>query len=774
MEMNRSAAMDMKENDGRLHIRCVGGEVAAQFIFGFRIELEGGVSFTERDFEQVGDSGIVTRGESAGGTSGTVRYRNDLLEVTVELELDERERAAVWSIGIVNLGAEPVVLERVSMAEGELRHFSNEKAYRPWMALNVGLQSTDMHAGIETIQPNRTSYFDSFTLLHQADWQWEILLGCISFASYFSHVLVTQRAEAVFDVTVAASLDRLKLMPGASAATEKAVLLFGTDGHDRLLEAYMDKVCRQMEPRSSFTKPPTGWLSWYYYYGTVTEQDMMDNATALREQFPELPVDYIVVDSGWFLETGFGDWEPNGKFHYDMKRLADRITEAGFKPGLWFSPLLADSGSKLLRDHPDWVLRNNGMPVAGMNPNGSDVLELHEKNNVKYVLDLTNPDVLDYLRVLFRKVTREWGYRYIKLDFLVRALFTDRGNHSSLGRDQVYFPGMSTAAAYRNTMQVIREAAGDDCFILGCAAPLFASAGNLIDANRMTPDITRRNYTANPVRPSAWELVKLCGRTMAARYFLHGKIGFNDPDVLVVRGHEPEGISDDYKPTPDEAKVWAGVVALSGGMLFYNDKLSELEEDRKPILRQLYPIGPAAAVPLDFFNPDVPERWKLAVRRGDEQWTVLGVFNWGEECRDMTIDLESLGFAAEESVHGLEFWSRSYVSGCGRLTLPAVRPRSMQLLALHARTYRPQLLGTDMHFTQGWAEFASAGWADHTMNVVWRPDYVQRGIVVVHVPEAYAYERIETNADHWEKRGQLLLLRQRHGAEELKIRFVPL
>src|SRR5690606_12599999 len=159
----------------------------------------------------------------------------------------------------------------------------------------------------------------------------------------------------------------------------------------------------EMKPISHFNQPATGWLSWYYYYGKVSEDDILDNVRGLQG-LNQIQPEYVVIDSGWFLETGFGDWEANSKFPDGMKSLANKISEAGYKPGLWFSPLLADAGSILVREHPDWLLMKEGVPVAGMNPNGSDVLELHEKNNIKFVLDLTNPEVLEYLRSLFHRV----------------------------------------------------------------------------------------------------------------------------------------------------------------------------------------------------------------------------------------------------------------------------------------------------------------------------------------------------------------------------------
>ncbi|THF80756.1 alpha-galactosidase [Cohnella fermenti] len=770
------------------------GEESLICSFGFSVKLRGEEEVDESAFAPPVCRLSARTGE---GEQWSLEYGNDRLRVEVELRLFCDLPMAEWRLRIGNAGAADIALESVHLARGELRSAGRSRE-NGWSALNVGLQSTDMHVGVERLQEGRRHYYDSMTVLHAGDGSRNVLLGCVSFGDYFSQVLVRKKekenenvheaagrmgskakADDEFEIWIANSMDGLVLQPGASLDTEKAILLVGDGDHDRLLQAYMSRVAGEMKPYSRFDRPATGWLSWYYYYGTVTERDIVENAEAMKE-LAALRPEYVVIDSGWFLETGFGDWEANSKFGSGMKELADRIRELGFKPGLWLSPLLADAGSLLVRDHPDWLLRKNGVPVAGMNPSGSDVLELHEKNNIKFVLDLTHPQVLAYLGDVVRRVVREWGYRYIKLDFLVRALFTDQGNHSSVDREQVFFPGMTTVQAYRNAMSTIREAAGEDCYILGCAAPLFASLGHLIDANRMTPDITRRNYVQGQERPSAWELVRICAKAMAARYFLNGRGGFNDPDALVVRGHEPEGLSDDYAPTLDEARVWAGVVALSGGLLFCNDRLSTLEAERRPMLSQLFPVGPAAAVPVDFFNEDIPAVWKLPLERDGQRWTVLGIFNWGEKATDISVSVKDIGFAEEQAVHGIDFWSGSYIASgsAGVMKLERLPPRSMRLVSLRARQAdRPQLLGTRLHFTQGWAEFASVDWDRRTLTMRWDREYSQRGEVAIWVPDEWRACSVVSNGipgspgSPGPYEGNVLRLNRAGDEETLWIRF---
>ena len=45
----------------------------------------------------------------------------------------------------------------------------------------------------------------------------------------------------------------------------------------------------------------------------------------------------------------------------------------------------------------------------------------------------------------------------------------------------------SSAPAYRSGIELIREAIGEDAYLLGCGAPLLPSSG-LFDAMRVSPD----------------------------------------------------------------------------------------------------------------------------------------------------------------------------------------------------------------------------------------------------------------------------------------------
>ena len=89
---------------------------------------------------------------------------------------------------------------------------------------------------------------------------------------------------------------------------------------------------------------------------------------------------------------------------------------------------------------------------------------------------MSHPEVLEWVGQLIRRV-RGWGYDYLKLDFLYLG--------ASVGKR---YRDMPREAAYRNALQVIREAAGD-AYLLACGAPILPSLG-LCDGIRVGPDVS--------------------------------------------------------------------------------------------------------------------------------------------------------------------------------------------------------------------------------------------------------------------------------------------
>lgn len=274
---------------------------------------------------------------------------------------------------------------------------------------------------------------------------------------------------------------------------------------------------------------PGGYESWYNHYTRIDEELILGDLEGLGAG-PNLINEYYLkrgkpavfqVDDGW--EKAVGDWEADpAKFPGGMKATAERIEAKGLIPGLWLAPFIAQNGAAVVREHPDWVLRKrDGRPVVCGYNNGWD--------GNYYALDISKPEVEDYLVRLFETVVEDWGYRYLKLDFLFAGLM--RGGRAGGG------------AAFEHYERVVRritsrivDRRGRPVAWLGCGAPFEASFRHF-PLMRIGAD-TRESWDWDLLRrlglegrPSAWiNLRHTIGKTI-----LDGTVFVADPDVVFCR-----------------------------------------------------------------------------------------------------------------------------------------------------------------------------------------------------------------------------------------------
>jgi alpha-galactosidase len=291
---------------------------------------------------------------------------------------------------------------------------------------------------------------------------------------------------------------------------------------------------------------PSVWCSWYRYFENVTAHDVLENSAALRTR--EIPVDVVQIDDGW--SAGLGEYlRPSGGFP-SLERTVGELVESGRRVGIWLAPFLVGGDTLLARQHPDWLLGEAGC-------NWGQQLR---------ALDVTHPGVRELLLEAVAGL-RTLGVDYFKLDFLYAGAVPGRRHED-----------ISSVAAYRSGLRLLREAAGKDAFLVGCGAPILPSVG-LVDAMRVSPDTFHEGFDDGSAG--------LRGRmSLVARAWQHGRFWVNDPDCLVAR------------PTYSQRERWAEAVSTFGGLRSCSDRVSELDEWGLETTRRL--LGdPPPATPFD-------------------------------------------------------------------------------------------------------------------------------------------------------------------------------
>lgn len=505
-----------------------------------------------------------------------------------------------------------------------------------------------------------------------------LIVGGASLADQFVQVAADVR-PGHHTLTVQSQADDLLLDVGEGLASEWFYLEWVPLPSTDPFAQYAYAVIRQMQlpaPRPA----PTGWCSWYMYGNRVSEADVIENLATAALLADEIPLQVIQLDEGY--QTQWGDWrERNARFPNDLRWLAARIRGSGFTPGLWLGPLTAHPKSELALNHPDWLLRTRrGQPVSPGLISGF----------LGRALDPTHPDVQEHIRDLVHTAVHEWGYPYLKLDFMYAGALAGKRHNARCTRAQ----------ALRQVFQIIRDAAGSDAYIVGCGAPLQPALG-LVDAMRIGPDTAPswdpsfgrvgRLLKRNPSLPSLRNSL----RNVATRTWMHNRWWTNDPDTLLMRDTQTQ-------LTDDEVLAQATLIGLSGGLLLLSDKLDALSPERRALVAALFPSLLDGMDVLDLFQKEMPEEVIVPIARAWGRWRLVGLFNWGAEPVERTLPGD-LSLDQRKPHHIFDFWERRYL----RLEPGALPPvfhlpsHGAILLGIRPAQSAPHLVTTTFHISQG-------------------------------------------------------------------------
>lgn len=449
------------------------------------------------------------------------------------------------------------------------------------------------------------------------------------------------------------------------------------------LESLAADVGERMDARVPETAP-TGWCSWYHYFTDVTAGDVRTNVADLDEW--DVDLDVVQLDDGY--ETAFGDWRTLADGFESMRDLRDDVAAAGYDPGLWLAPFYVQADSQLAREHPEWLLTDGGDPV-----------DAGARHGPMYALDTTHPEVTVWLRETFTTVVEEWGFEYLKLDFLyAAALPGDR--HRDVTR----------AEAYRHGLETIRDAVGD-AFILGCGAPGFPSVG-LVDAMRIGPDTAPywRREGDSASQPAHENAV----RNVLNRQFCHRRLWVNDPDCQLVR--------ETTELTVPEQESFAALVALTGGSNFLSDAVAEIDDAGRGLFERTLPPVEDGRV-RGVGDREFPDR--VVCERPVDGAVAVAAFNWSDEPRRVRVDPSAyVGSGdSQDSDRSAFAWPAlgptDPPNGIARGPVEReVAPHGCLLVhcAAAPAASRPTPVGAD-HLANGASQVADVTWTDDTLSV---------------------------------------------------------
>ncbi len=458
---------------------------------------------------------------------------------------------------------------------------------------------------------------------------------------------------------------------------------FQIQAHERVYQDRFHILYQPINPKTTFTEPPVGWMTWYSVQFEAGEKTVLENARWQAEHLKAYGANTIWVDWEWYHSDFSGRGQPGTDiFHPDPLRypnglgyVAEEIKKLGFVPALWIGATNDPTENEFIQAHPETLLVTKTQWCG------------------QYFMDLTHPlTVEQYLPRVFKQIV-DWGYQALKWDCMPTQIQLNDQYH-----DEFFDPSLSTQQAMLGAVAAARRAVGPDFYMLYCAGLSdrdcnIAAAG--FDAARIGGDIFR------------WDdFISQCIARVMKLYALHNVVFLNDPDNIILR---PKFNS--Y----DQALSRLSFVSLLGLPITLGDNLPDLPEDRVELLRRGIPT--LTTHPMDVRATAHDYRvviTNLAINKPFEQWNVVDVFNLLEEEVDVSVDLyQDLHLAPEEGPYLVyDYWNREYLGEIGHTFHLSLRPYASKVFAVRKKLGRPQLVSTSRHLSQGAYDLLTVTWDD--------------------------------------------------------------
>ncbi len=360
----------------------------------------------------------------------------------------------------------------------------------------------------------------------------------------------------------------------------------------------------------------SGYTTWYYHYNNISFDQIVKRIEFFGQN--QIPIDYFQIDDGY--QKRVGDWlELKPDFHNQMKELVNRIHKYNIRAGLWIAPFICEKKSYIFQYHPEWILKDHkgNLVVAGFNPLWSGKF---------YALNIYHPDFREYLKMVFSRITENWGFDLLKLDFLYAACL---------------YPVKRKARAQQmqDAMNLIHEFTNwknSKINLLGCGIPFSHSFGN-VDYTRVSSDVEEKweNYLSIfhfLERVSTYSAIN----STIFRHPFNQKNFLNDPDVYFLRKNykflKLTDLKKNIKLTEDEKLTLFYVNHIFGGLIFTSDPVEEYDDLTLNLYKKTFPYFKKKFINFFYKDKDVYEfhfvlqkqvYYKDIIKKGKEEKFIL-------------------------------------------------------------------------------------------------------------------------------------------------------
>ena len=195
---------------------------------------------------------------------------------------------------------------------------------------------------------------------------------------------------------------RWKLAPNEIFITPEVISIYSNQGL-RGMQTQMQNFVKTRIAKNTTIRPVV-LNNWEATYFDFNEKKLK----AIAKHAKKLGIECFVLDDGWFGNRdddtqSLGDWHPHPKkFKKGLKPFSNYLKKQNLKFGLWVEPEMVNPQSELYKNHPEWAIKH---------PHIDPALGRHQ-----LTLDLSNPDVCEYLYTTLSTLFKEANVDYVKWD----------------------------------------------------------------------------------------------------------------------------------------------------------------------------------------------------------------------------------------------------------------------------------------------------------------------------------------------------------------------
>lgn len=295
-----------------------------------------------------------------------------------------------------------------SLSDLGIEHVEEEST-KKILVSNTGNWSTCQYAPMAYIENTETGNGIVWQIEHDGSWNWEI--------SDIKHMLYLQAGgpseyENHFwkDIKPGQSF---VTVPAAAGCTHS-----GIQAAVEVMTKYRRRIRRQNKDNEKLP------VIFNDYMNCLSGDPTTEKLIPLIDAAAKAGCEYFCIDCGWYSDgywwDGVGEWLPSEKrFPGGIEEPLKYIRDKGMIPGLWLEIEVMGINCPLADKLPDsWFFMRHGKRII---------------DHLRYQLDFRNPEVRNYASKVIRRLVKDYGAGYIKMDYNINMGIGTDYNADSAG-----------------------------------------------------------------------------------------------------------------------------------------------------------------------------------------------------------------------------------------------------------------------------------------------------------------------------------------------------